>query len=77
MEERQRSYKIRIEGHLDPGWSERLGGLAIRRCGTDSGPTTTLTGRVRDQSALRGIIDALMDLRFEVVSVERLGAREE
>jgi hypothetical protein len=32
---------------------------------------------VRDQSALRGIIDALMDLRFEVVSVERLGAREE
>ena len=52
-------YEIRIDGHLDDHWSDRLGGLAITRNGDG---TTILTGPVADQAQLHGILAALRDI---------------
>jgi hypothetical protein len=65
-------YQIRILGLLDPSWSDRLGGMAIVQHGEADPPSTTLTGSLTDQSALTGVINALVDLRQTVISVERL-----
>ena len=58
--------EIRIRGHLDPGWSERLSGLEI---GHTSNGTTVLAGSVRDQSALQGLIATLGILNLDLMSV--------
>ena len=63
-------YQIRILGLLDPSWSDRLGGMAIVQHGEADPPSTTLTGSLTDQSALTGVINALVDLRHTVLSVE-------
>ncbi len=63
------TYRIRINGRLDESWSVRLGGLAI----TDGGANvTTLTGPLRDQSELIGVLNTLHLLRLTVTSVERV-----
>jgi hypothetical protein len=53
------TYEIRVEGHLDDHWSERLGGLAVAR-GADG--TTTLTGWLADQAQLYGMLSGLRDI---------------
>ncbi len=40
-------------------------------------PTTTLTGKVTDQAALRGILCRLWDLNLAILSVCRLDPNEE
>ena len=65
-------YQIRILGLLDPSWADRLGGMAIVQHGEADPPSTTLTGSLYDQSALTGVINALVDLRQTVLSVERV-----
>ena len=53
------AYEIRVEGHLDDHWSERLGGLTI--CRNDDG-TSTLAGPVADQAQLHGVLAGLRDI---------------
>jgi RimJ/RimL family protein N-acetyltransferase len=53
------TYRIRVEGHLDAHWSDRLGGLDITR--SDDG-TSTLSGPVADQAQLHGVLAALRDV---------------
>ena len=65
-------YRIRIEGRLDPSWSDRMGGLAIEAGGAESAPVTTLTGELTDQSALHGVLNALLELHLPILSTERL-----
>ena len=65
-------YQIRVRGHLDDTWSDRLGGMTIEHPGTDGQDTTTLTGVLSDQSALSGVVSALVDLQYEVLSVDRI-----
>ena len=67
-------YEIRIKGHLDPAWSDRLNGLAIRHFETDDGPVSLLTGALEDQSALSGVLNALIDIQVDVLSVDRIGS---
>ena len=64
------TYRVRADGRLDASWSARLGGMVIE-CDRDA---TTLTGSLRDQSALMGVLNALHMLRLTVTSVERLEA---
>lgn len=61
-------YEIRVSGILDEGWSEWLGGLDVRPL--DSGETL-LTGHIRDQSALHGLLNKIRDLGLPLLSVER------
>ena len=67
------TYRIRIQGLLDSSWSDQLSGMSINRVEDKSGlPVTMLVGYLADQTALAGVIKALYDLRFPLLSVENL-----
>ena len=66
------SYRIEIEGRLDPRWSSWFDGLTIAVEGQDL-VVTTLTGAVPDQASLRGILNKIWDLNLSLISVNRLG----
>lgn len=59
-------YHIRLEGHLAPGWSEWLDGMAITLL--ESGETL-LSGPVADQAALHGLLAKIRDMNLKLVSV--------
>jgi len=64
--------RIRIKDHLAEDWSESLAGLAITH--TKRGETV-LSGQVRDQAALRGVLDRLADLGVDLVSLSTRSER--
>lgn len=70
---RPRIYQIRIRGVLDETWSDWFEGLTI----TQQGDDTLLTGPVRDQSALHGIMAKIRDLGFPLQSVSVFTAESE
>jgi hypothetical protein len=67
--DRQAVYQIRVEGLLDESWSDWLDGLTIE---TQACGETLLTGPVRDQAALHGLLNKIRDLGLLLLSVERL-----
>jgi len=68
------TYRIRVGGHLDDRWSDRLGGLAIQR--RDDG-TTLLVGPIVDQAVLHGVIARIRDLALPLLSVDRAGPNQD
>ncbi len=56
------TYRIVWQGQLDESWSDYVGGLTIST-GLDEGhhSITILTGQVKDQSMLMGILNAVFD----------------
>ena len=58
--------EVRVKGRLDTDWSRRFHGLAI---GHTPNGCTVLTGHLRDQPELRGLLVWLADLGLELVSV--------
>lgn len=62
-------YEIRIKGHIDALWAERLAGMTLRH---EADGTTTLSGMVIDQSALHGILRTIRDLGMTLLNVTRL-----
>ena len=64
-------YRLRIRGHLDPGWAAWFDNLTITQ--EDDG-TTTLAGPLVDQAALYGLLGRLRDLGATLLVVERLPA---
>ncbi len=68
-----KSYQIIVEGKIDPSWSEWLGGMqATSQRSADGLLVTILTGSVRDQSALRGLLNRLWDLNLVLRLVKRI-----
>lgn len=68
-------YQIRVQGRLNTGWSDRLGGMRITVSGGGKTPDiSTLEGRVEDQSSLSGILNTLHDLQLPVLYLECLDA---
>ncbi len=68
-------YRIRIQGKLDAGLSDRIGGMQITEVrGTKKGPETILVGRLVDQAALSGILNSLYELHLPVLSAECIDA---
>lgn len=66
-------YRIRVQGHLDDSWSERLGDMVLTRAYTGNHqPMTILIGRLCDQTALSGVMTALYNQHLSVISVELL-----
>jgi hypothetical protein len=61
-------YEIRLEGQLDPRWSEWLEEMTITPLVTGE---TLLTGAVVDQAALHGLLNRIRDLNLKLVSVEK------
>jgi hypothetical protein len=65
-------YRIRIEGHLAPEWSDWFENLTVK-CQRDG--TTILSGPVRDQAALHGLLLKVRDLGLSLISVNRVELR--
>jgi hypothetical protein len=68
-------YRIHVKGRLDPSWSDRLSGLAIETLGESGDEQSILSGPLADQSALSGVINALVDMHYELLSVSRVESR--
>ncbi len=65
------TYRIEVEGHLNESWSECLAGMHIStRKRSDQTAVTTLTGRLRDQAELTGVLNSLHDLHRPIMKVE-------
>lgn len=65
------SYRIEVQGCLNENWSERLGGMRITTSGRgDTSYVTTLSGRVRDQAELMGVLNSLYELHLSLLSLE-------
>jgi hypothetical protein len=64
-------YKIRVKGHLDQSWLQWLGDMVIRH---QPDGTTVLTGRLKDQSALYGLLRKIHDMSLQLLSLDRLNA---
>jgi len=64
-------YEIRVKGHLPQHWSEWLDGLTITH---DPNGETILTGPLRDQAALFGVMMKARDLGLTLLSVNRGGS---
>jgi hypothetical protein len=66
-------YRIRVQGNLDPRWSDWLQCMSIVSAQTADGrPSVVLTGPLADQAALRGVLTRLWDLNLDIISVTRL-----
>ncbi len=59
-------HEIRIKGHLDVQWADRLGGLVFTH---ESDGTTVLSGPLIDQAALHGVLNEIRDLGLPLISV--------
>ena len=60
-------YEIQIQGHLDPSWQGRFGGLYIEQQETG---TTLLSGMLPDQAALQGVLLQIVRLGLTLLSLE-------
>ncbi|HEU5432258.1 MAG TPA: hypothetical protein VFU81_11380 [Thermomicrobiales bacterium] len=67
------TYAIRVRGVVDPLWADDFGGLRVVSVGGGGAAITVLTGRLPDQAALLGVLNALSNLGFPLLGVERLG----
>ncbi len=59
-------YEIRLQGHLDPSWSDWFDGMTIIH--QDNGDTL-LAGTLTDQAALHGLLNRVSDLGILLISV--------
>ncbi len=67
------TYVIKVRGKLDAQWADWFNGMTVACEESDETVVfTTLTGAVRDQSALRGILARIWDLGLTLYSVTRL-----
>jgi hypothetical protein len=67
------TYRIRVQGHLDSTWSNRLGGMVITaEPFADKPAVTVMAGHLADQAALSGVLNTLYDLHLPLLSVENL-----
>jgi hypothetical protein len=66
-------YRIVVEGLLDSMWFDSLGGLEITEQRQPGQPVLTrLEGRLKDQSALQGVLNTLFMLDVRLILVEYL-----
>lgn len=63
------TYHIIIRGHLDLKWKDWFDGVIIKH---QSNNETLLTGTVKDQSALHGILAKIHNLGLSLLSVNRI-----
>ena len=62
------NYRIRVAGHLNPSWSEWFDGFTVT---PQLNGETLITGPVRDQAELNGLLNKLFSLNLVVIDVTR------
>ena len=68
------NYVIVIQGRLRPEWSSWFDGMTVDS--TENGDTI-LTGLVRDQAALHGILNRIRDLNLTLIEMKRMEQGEQ
>ena len=69
----RRFYQVTVEGKIDPGWSEWFDGIpTVSRKEADGMFITVLSGTMKDQAALRGLLNRLWDLNLVLRSVQHI-----
>ena len=64
-------YEIKIQGYLDTKWSEWFYGMTITH---ESDGTTTLYGPLPDQTVLHSVLDRILDMNLQLISVKRIAS---
>ncbi len=64
-------YEITVEGHLDGRWTNWFEGMTMTYIEMGRGETM-LTGEMKDQAALYGVLMQVRDLGLALVSVQRI-----
>ncbi|HMQ32182.1 MAG TPA: hypothetical protein PKD53_15740 [Chloroflexaceae bacterium] len=64
-----RRYRIWVQGHLDPAWSDWFDGMELRQ---EPDGSTLIVGLVVDQAALYGLISRARDLGLCLLAVTPL-----
>ena len=59
------TFQIRLQGVLDPKWTNWFEGFTIEEVEGD----TLVTGSFIDQAALRGVLNKLWDLNLNLISI--------
>lgn len=62
------TYKIRVQGRIDPQWSDWFDAFTIMPVDDDS----VLVGRVADQAALHGLLSKIRDLGLPLICVKKI-----
>ena len=62
-------YEIRIKGHLSDHWADWFEEMAIT---TEPDGHTLLTGPIRDDAALHGLLKRVRDMGLPLISVNRI-----
>ena len=69
LSDRPVQYRICVLGQLDRRWSSWFDGMEIK---PQADGTTLLTGLLRDQAALHGVLMRIRDLGLPLIAVQRL-----
>jgi hypothetical protein len=56
---------IKIQGHLDKKWKNSFDGFEINY----EGNNTILTGTIKDEAHLHGVLNLIRDLNLKLISV--------
>ena len=59
-------YRVIVKEPLDPSWAEWFEGFDL---GVTANGETTITGCIRDQAALHGLLDRVRNLNLTVCSL--------
>jgi hypothetical protein len=62
-------YEIRVDGILDESWSDWFDGLQLTH---QPEGVTLLSGTIRDEAALHGLIRKICDLGLPLISLARV-----
>jgi hypothetical protein len=57
--------KITIQGHLDKNWKNSFEGMRI----SYEGDNTILTGKLKDEAHMHGVLNIIRDLNLKLISV--------
>ena len=66
-------YEIRVKGILEERWSDWFDGFSIK---PQAGDITYLSGKVKDQAALHGLLAKIRDLGLVLISIQAMKSEE-
>ncbi len=67
------TYQITVQGKVDKVYVKNFTGMKVIYTNLKNKELSTITGEVMDQAALSGIINFLIDCRFCLESVVKIG----
>ena len=65
-------YQITVKGKVDEFYLEMVSNLSVNYFSLKKSTISTMTGELLDQSALIGLLNALFDTRYTVISVIKI-----